>query len=87
MASAGTAADLGAAVREARQRVGLTQEEAAHKAAVSRRWLIDLERGHSNAQLGKVLHTMAALGLRIEIVPVTMPDRNSLDDLVESLYL
>jgi hypothetical protein len=30
---------------------------------------------------------MAALGLRIEIVPVTMPERNSLDDLVESLYL
>lgn len=87
MASAGTAAELGSVVREARLRAGLTQEDAAHEAAVSRRWLIDLERGHSNAQLGKVLHTMAALGLRIEIVPVTMPERNSLDDLVESLYL
>ena len=87
MASAGTAAELGSVVREARLRAGLTQEDAAHKAAVSRRWLIDLERGHSNAQLGKVLHMWAVLGLGIEVVPVSIPERNSLDDLVESVYL
>lgn len=85
--SVGTAAELGRAVREARLRAGLTQEEAANRAAVSRRWFIDLERGHSNAQLGKVLHTMATLGLGLEVVPVSLPQRNSLDDLVESSYL
>jgi transcriptional regulator with XRE-family HTH domain len=84
---AATATDVGTAVREARLRAGLTQEEAARRAAVSRRWSIDLERGHSNAQLDKVLHTLRVLGLGIEIVPFVLPARNRLDDLVESTYL
>ena len=79
----GTPAELGAAVHAARLTAGLTQEEAARKAAVSRRWLIELERGHSNAQLGKVLHVLRILGLGVQLVPVPLDAPNELDDLTE----
>jgi|CXWJ01.1.fsa_nt_gi transcriptional regulator with XRE-family HTH domain len=80
----GTSAELGAVVHEARVAAGLTQAEAARRAAVSRKWLIELEQGHSNAQLGKVLHTLRSLGLTIEIAPAPVVVRNELDDLTES---
>lgn len=79
----GTSAELGAVVHAARVVAGLTQAEAARRAAISRKWLIDLERGHGNAQLGKVLHTLRSLGLAMEIVPAPPAGHNELDDLTE----
>ena len=60
-----TARDLGAAVREARGRLGLTQQELARKAGVSREWLVRLERGHARLELQLVLNTLAAARLRL----------------------
>ena len=57
---------------------------AAKKAGVSRRWLIELERGHGNAQIGKVLAALQALGLTLEVVPHELPTgRSELDDIIE----
>ncbi|HHU38528.1 MAG TPA: helix-turn-helix transcriptional regulator [Propionibacterium sp.] len=84
MSEAGTPIEVGRAVQHARARLGLTQAEAAQKAGVSRRWLIELERGHGNAQLGKVLATLHALGLTLQVVPHEVPTgRSELDDIVE----
>ena len=84
MADAGTPIELGRAVQRARARLGLTQAEAAKKAGVSRRWLIELERGHGNAQIGKVLAALQALGLTLEVVPHELPTgRSELDDIIE----
>lgn len=84
MADAGTPIELGRAVQRARTRLGLTQAEAAKKAGVSRRWLIELERGHGNAQIGKVLAALQALGLTLEVVPHELPTGHSeLDDIIE----
>lgn len=80
----GTPIELGRAVQRARAELGLTQAEAAKKAGVSRRWLIELERGHGNAQLGKVLAALHALGLSLRVVRHEPPSGPSeLDDIVE----
>lgn len=61
---------LGAAIRDARRAAGLTQVQLAAKAGVSRAWLIEIEAGVSErAELGKVLATVRALDLRLELSP------------------
>lgn len=61
-----TPAQLGAVVRGARTRAGLTQAQLADRAGVSRRWLIALEHGAGErAELGKILDTLDALGLAL----------------------
>lgn len=64
-----TAAELGTAIRDARDEAGLTQEQLCAAAHVSRRWLVRLEQGHHGAELGKVLDVLRALGLDLALVP------------------
>ena len=63
------AADLGAAVRDARHRLGLKQEALALRAGVSARWLRSLEGGKSGCEFGLVLQTLAALDLAFTVIP------------------
>lgn len=80
-----TPAQIGAATRSARRRAGLTQQQLAERAGVSRRWLIALESGHSErAELGKVLDTLDTLGLDLT-VSTTPRATSSLADLLEDL--
>ena len=52
---------------------------------MSRRWLIEVERGHDNAQLGKVIAVLHSLGLTLEVAPHDLPmGRSELDDIVEA---
>lgn len=67
------ARDLGLVVRERRRRLGKTQAQLATAAAVSRRWLSDLERGKPTAEFGLVLRTLAALGLALFAEPDEVP--------------
>ncbi len=62
-----SARNLGAAVREARRQHGLTQQELAQRAGVSREWLGRLEQGHARLELQLVLNTLAAAGLVLEV--------------------
>lgn len=64
-----TAAELGRAVRDARTRAGLTQEQLCEAAQVSRRWLVRLEQGHRSAELSKVIDVLRALDLDLAVVP------------------
>lgn len=78
-----TVVDLGKQLYEARIESGLTQEALAEKAGVSRRWLIELEKGHYNAQLHKVLAVAAALGYDLTVVPAVVgPVDQELEDFV-----
>lgn len=86
MTSVGTSIELGRAIQEARLQAGLTQGDLARKAAVSRRWLIEVERGHDNAQLGKVLHLLRVVGLGLDVEPAELPDNDELDDWIESEF-
>lgn len=62
-----TPEQLGALLRERRNRLGLTQEEVALSAGVHRRVVGDLERGVREARLGNVLAVTTALGLDVQL--------------------
>ena len=59
--------DLAAAIRGGRLRAGLSQEQVAASAGVSRQWVGELERGKPTAELGLVLGLLDALELNIEL--------------------
>jgi y4mF family transcriptional regulator len=62
-----SALDIGAAIRKKRKEDGLTLADAAGLCNVNYRFLSDLENGKATAQLGKVLQTLHALGIEIEL--------------------
>lgn len=60
-------ARLGNAVRSARRRHGMTQQDLAGRASVSRSWLAKLESGHRGAELEQILRVLSALGLTMTL--------------------
>jgi HTH-type transcriptional regulator / antitoxin HipB len=82
-----TPRDLGALIRDRRTRLGLDQQTLAGRAGVSRKWLIDVERGKAGAEVGLVLRTLDALGLEIQIEPAAPAHTNArtpdIDQIVE----
>jgi transcriptional regulator with XRE-family HTH domain len=74
-----TTSDLGRLIRERRETVGLTATQAAKLAGVSRRLLIELERGkRRNVGILAVLRILELLGLRMEVKPRGLPGTESL---------
>ena len=61
-----SARDLGAALRAARKKAGLTLAECAGANGVGIRFLSELERGKETASLGKALKIALSLGVRLE---------------------
>jgi HTH-type transcriptional regulator / antitoxin HipB len=59
--------DIGSAIRDRRRRLGLGQDELASRVGVSRKWIIDIEKGKPRAAIGLLLRTLDALGLRLLI--------------------
>lgn len=59
--------DVGLAIRAGRERAGLSQQQLADKACVSRSWLAKVEVGKVSFDFRKVLMVANALGLRIEV--------------------
>ncbi|MGL4636025.1 MAG: helix-turn-helix transcriptional regulator [Beijerinckiaceae bacterium] len=59
--------DLGSSVRSARKMAGLSQADIAEKAHVGKRFMVDLERGKSTLEFGKVLQVLSILGLGVWI--------------------
>lgn len=57
--------DIAALIRERRTRLQWDQAELAKKAGVSRKWIVEIERGKSNAALGHVLRTLRVLGVEL----------------------
>lgn len=71
---------LGALVRAARERAGLSQTELAGRAAVTRQWLVLLETGRlMNPTLTNVFKTTAALGLELQVAQRRPDDAPDLD--------
>ena len=62
-----TPIDLGSAIRDRRRRLHLGQDELAVRVGVSRKWIVDVEKGRPRAQIGLVLRTLEALGLRVSL--------------------
>lgn len=62
-----TPVDVGAAIRDRRRRLNLGQDDLAQRVGVSRKWIIDVEKGKPGAEIGLILRTLDALGLRLRI--------------------
>lgn len=57
-----------------RHAAGLTQADLAAKAGVSRRFIIELEKGHPRAELGRVLAVLHVLDIRPYAIPPVKSD-------------
>jgi y4mF family transcriptional regulator len=58
---------VGQLIREERKRQGLTQAHLAERVGVGRQWIHQIERGKDTAEVGLVLKTLHALGLRVSV--------------------
>ncbi len=78
---------LGRALREERRRQGLTQNDLADKAHVSRGWLIKLESGHGTAEMDTVFRVIAALGLTVTLTQgQDTPEDRAAQSAFESIF-
>ena len=60
-----SAAEFGALVRSERKKRRWSQEELATRVGVSPLWISQFERGKSSAQIGLVMRTLKALGIKL----------------------
>lgn len=63
-----TARELGSRVRQAREALGLRQDELALAAGVSTRLVHQIEIGKATTRLDGLVCVLAALGLELEVV-------------------
>lgn len=68
-----TPAEIGQMIRAERKRQQFTQRELAGLSGVGLRFVVELEAGKPTAQIGKVLHILQMLGLKVSIAPKYMP--------------
>jgi len=64
-----TTRDISRAIREARKRQGLSQEEISLATDINRTYLSSLESGHETAILNRLLLLIDSLGLELIIRP------------------
>jgi len=64
-----TTQQIGTLVRTTRKAIGSTQKDLALTSGTGLRFIIDLEKGKSTCQLGKVLTVLHTLGISINFLP------------------
>jgi HTH-type transcriptional regulator/antitoxin HipB len=87
--------DIGCAIRDRRSKLGLDQEELARRVGVSRKWIVEVEKGKQRAEIGLVLRTFTALGLKLSLddgsrvtdrnMPEPVVPRIDIDQVLENL--
>jgi HTH-type transcriptional regulator / antitoxin HipB len=87
MADLRTISDIANAVRGRRLEMGLSQDDLATRAGVSRKWIYEFEAGKPGAELRIVLGVLDALGLELSLGPAqaspATPDAIDLDVLLD----
>lgn len=68
-----TSHDLGAAIRQRRKHLKVTQKDLAMTCGTGLRFIIELEQGKTTCQIGKVLSVVHALGLQLELKASSTP--------------
>lgn len=61
--------ELAAVIRGLRREKGWSQATLAREAGVGREWIIHLEKARPTVELGLVMGTLKALGVRLRIEP------------------
>ena len=75
-----TIGDIAAAVRGRRAELGISQDDLARRAGVSRKWVVEFEAGKPKAEMALILRALDALGLAIDVtVPGPGSDPNATD--------
>jgi HTH-type transcriptional regulator / antitoxin HipB len=64
---------LGSSFRELRKNRGLTQDEVAKLAGISRRRVIEIEAGKDSASISNHARLAAALGAEVTVTPRSRP--------------
>jgi len=81
-----TARDLGAAARQKRETLGMTQQALADAAGVTRDWLLDFEAGNPSSSLGRVFTVLNTLHLHVDLTDTPEDESDSaLDDVFRDL--
>lgn len=80
-----TARDLGAAARQKREALGLTQQALATASGVSREWLLGFESGKPGVSMSRVFTVLHELKLGLELSDVEASDDSLLDDVFADL--
>lgn len=78
--------DSAVIVRGRRTELGMTQDELAAKAGVSRKWVVEFEAGKSSAEFALVIRVLDALGLVLQVRSEDESRRGSpvdLDDILD----
>jgi y4mF family transcriptional regulator len=78
--------DAAVAVRGRRTDLGMSQDELASRAGVSRKWVVEFESGKPSAEFALVIRVLDALGLVIELGPPNEPRDGApvdLDDILD----
>lgn len=66
--------DLGRSIGELRRAQGLTQDQMAARAGISREWLAQLERGRPSRSLSVMLRLIRRLGADLVVVSAKTGD-------------
>lgn len=69
-----TPKQLGAAIRERRRQLKVTQKDLAMTSGTGLRFIIELEQGKATCQIGKILVVTQALGLQLQLKNLSAPD-------------
>ncbi len=62
-----TAKEIGLAIRQRRQELGLSQQALADRVDVGRQWIVEIEQGKPRAEIDLMLRTLDALGLQVSV--------------------
>lgn len=62
-----TTTALGEYIREVRKKQGLTQQALAGACGVGPRFIVELEKGKTTCELGKVLLVLQMLGIQLTV--------------------
>ncbi len=60
-------AAIGRVIRDTRRALGITQPNLALSVGVGVRFIVDVESGKPTAQIGKIMHVLAALGVDMQL--------------------
>lgn len=65
--------DIGRAARQRRVDLGLSQEDLAERAGVTRQWISRFEQAKADVSLAKGMQVLRELGLIVDVAPRTAP--------------
>ncbi len=82
-----TLAKVGADIRRARIRRGITQEDLAKRVMVNRKTIIQLEKGAPEVSMGILLRTLNALGIDERFQDLAAPELDKAGQALEARRL